>query len=85
MTKTDILDSYVEQEKVVAERYRWWGVYLIREQRRLQGIADVVSGTVPVPEPPLDEEDTRPHPPVDMEAKLQGRAALLAEQKGEEY
>ncbi|MGF1505415.1 MAG: hypothetical protein ACFB51_09880 [Anaerolineae bacterium] len=29
-------------ESLVAERYRWWGVYLIREQRRLQAIADAV-------------------------------------------
>jgi hypothetical protein len=39
---TNKLDAYVDHERLVAERYRWWGVYLIREKRRLQGIAEAV-------------------------------------------
>ena len=34
--------AYSEHEKLTATRMHWWGVYLIREQRRLQGIADRV-------------------------------------------
>jgi hypothetical protein len=36
------IDAFLAHENTVAERYRWWGVYLIREQRRLQAIADAV-------------------------------------------
>ena len=36
------LEAYLEHEGTVAERYKWWGVYLIREKRRLGGIADAV-------------------------------------------
>ncbi len=36
-------DTYIDHELPVAERYRWWGVYLIREKRRLQAIADAIA------------------------------------------
>lgn len=41
-TPTNKLDAYIDHERLVAERYRWWGVYLVREKRRLQGIAEAV-------------------------------------------
>ncbi len=41
-TETSKIDSYLDQEQPTAERYKWWGVYLIREKRRLQGIAEAV-------------------------------------------
>ena len=41
-TRTSKVDSFIDHESLVAERYRWWGIYLIREKRRLQGIADAV-------------------------------------------
>jgi hypothetical protein len=41
-TRTSKVDTFIDHESLVAERYRWWGVYLIREKRRLQGIADAV-------------------------------------------
>jgi len=40
--RTNTLDAHIDHELAVAERYRWWGVYLIREKRRLQGIAQAV-------------------------------------------
>jgi len=36
------LETYADHEGIVAERYRWWGVYLVREKRRLGGIAEAV-------------------------------------------
>jgi hypothetical protein len=50
---TDPMDVYLEQEKTAAERYRWWGVYLVRERRRLQGIADAVQANLAVDQPPV--------------------------------
>jgi hypothetical protein len=41
-TQASKTDTYIDHELTVAERYRWWGVYLIREKRRLQGIAAAV-------------------------------------------
>jgi hypothetical protein len=41
-TRTSKVDTFVDHESLVAERYRWWGVYLIREKRRLGGIAEAV-------------------------------------------
>ena len=41
-TQTNHMEAIIDHEGQVAERYRWWGVYLIREKRRLQGIAEVV-------------------------------------------
>ena len=40
--ETGKLESYAEHEQTVAGRYKWWGVYLIREKRRLGGIAQAV-------------------------------------------
>ena len=40
--ETKQLDAYAEHELTVAQRYKWWGVYLVREQRRLAGIAAAV-------------------------------------------
>ncbi len=37
------LAAYAEHEVLTAERMKWWGVFLIREKRRLQGIADAVN------------------------------------------
>jgi len=42
------IDTYIDHEGPVAEAYRWWGVYLIREKRRLQGISEAVAGGVPL-------------------------------------
>jgi hypothetical protein len=41
-TQDNALNAYSEHEKLTATRMHWWGVYLVREQRRLQGIADRV-------------------------------------------
>jgi hypothetical protein len=42
--KTDMAGgSPLDFEGTVAVRYRWWGVYLLREKRRLQAIADAVA------------------------------------------
>ncbi len=59
-------DTYIDHERPVAERYRWWGVYLIREKRRLQGIAEAVQAeeaaaalraqTAPLPESQAADE-----------------------------
>lgn len=42
------VDTYIDHEGPVAERYQWWGVYLIREKRRLQGIAEAVASGTPL-------------------------------------
>lgn len=57
-TKTAKIDSYIDHEGPVAERYKWWGVYLVREKRRLQGIAQAVASGVPLAG--SMEGDTRP-------------------------
>lgn len=36
------LAAYPDHERKTAERMRWWGVYLIREKRRLQDIASAI-------------------------------------------
>jgi hypothetical protein len=46
--RTSKVDTYIDHEGPVAERYQWWGVYLIREKRRLQGIADAVASGTPL-------------------------------------
>ncbi len=42
------VDTYIDHEGPVAERYQWWGVFLIREKRRLQRIAEAVAGGTPL-------------------------------------
>ncbi len=39
----DSLAAYADHELLTAERMKWWGVFLIREKRRLQGIAEAVN------------------------------------------
>lgn len=39
---TNSVDALIDHEALVAGRYRWWGVYLVREKRRLQGISEAV-------------------------------------------
>ena len=46
--RTSKVDTYIDHEGPVAEAYRWWGVYLIREKRRLQGISEAVAGGTPL-------------------------------------
>jgi len=46
--RTSKVDTYIDHEGPVAERYQWWGVYLIRERRRLQGIAEAVASGTPL-------------------------------------
>jgi hypothetical protein len=79
--RTSKIDTYIDHEGPVAERYQWWGVYLIREKRRLQGIAEavasgtplaggtpLVSGTPLAVGPALDVlDDIQPVPPVSVE------------------
>ena len=58
---TSPLEAITETEKLAAARMKWWGVYLVREKRRLQGIADRVNaqetaqavGHIPTPPPAL--------------------------------
>jgi len=63
-TRTSKVDTYIDHEAVVAERYQWWGVFLIREKRRLQGIAEAVAGGTPLAGM---SQDTRPNAPVQAE------------------
>ena len=58
--RTSKVDTYIDQEAIVAERYQWWGVFLIREKRRLQGIAEAVAGGTPLTGM---SQDTRPTAP----------------------
>jgi hypothetical protein len=46
--RTSKVDTYIDHEGPVAQRYQWWGVYLIREKRRLQGIAEAVATGTPL-------------------------------------
>jgi hypothetical protein len=46
--RTRKIDTYIDHEGPVAEAYQWWGIYLIREKRRLQGISEAVAGGVPL-------------------------------------
>ncbi len=38
------LRALADHELEAADRMKWWGVFLIREKRRLQGIAAAVQG-----------------------------------------
>ena len=81
---TDPMDVYLEQEKTAAERYRWWGVYLVRERRRLQGIADAVQANLPLDQPPVTLPEGVETPEellvrVDAELALQEADQALAE------
>ena len=58
------VDTYIDHEGPVAERYQWWGVFLIREKRRLQGIAEAVAGGTPLVGM---GHDTRPTAPIQRE------------------
>ncbi len=72
-TSTTPLDTITETEKLAATRMKWWGVYLVREKRRLQGIADRVNaqataqavGHTPppaLPDPTAFQEAIEPDP-----------------------
>jgi hypothetical protein len=72
-TSTTPLDAITETEKLAAARMKWWGVYLVREKRRLQGIADRVNaqataqavGHMPpptLPDPTAFQEAVAPDP-----------------------
>lgn len=50
------LSSFTELEKKVAERYLWWPIYLVREQRRLQGITQAMA-THPTPTPEVQSAE----------------------------
>jgi hypothetical protein len=39
---TNALSAYSEHERLTAMRMNWWGIFLTREQRRLQAIAERV-------------------------------------------
>jgi hypothetical protein len=59
--RTSKVDTYIDHEGPVAEAYKWWGVYLMREKRRLQGISEAVAGGVHLAgDTSLD--DTQPAP-----------------------
>jgi len=82
-TKSVKMDTYIDHEGPVAERYKWWGVYLVREKHRLQAIADaiadgnqaVASGT------PLagnnSDYDTRPMQPIQLPEGVETPDELL--------
>ncbi len=55
--------SIVDQEQATAERYRWWGVYLIREKRRLQAIADAIAHRAEAGAQPSRRRFLRQSPP----------------------
>jgi len=57
-TGAEPLAAFAEHERLTAERLKWWSLFLVREQRRLEGIAEAIQGTTrPDLEyvPPLDE------------------------------
>jgi hypothetical protein len=86
---TDPMDVYLEQEKTAAERYRWWGVYLVRERRRLQGIADAVQANLPLDQHPVTLPEGMETPEellvrVDAELALQEADQALAEVEAED-
>ncbi len=58
------VDTFIDHEGPVAERYKWWGVYLVREKRRLQGIAQAVASGTPLAG--SSEFDTRAIQPVQL-------------------
>ncbi len=74
-TKTAKIDTYIDHEGLVAERYKWWGVYLVREKRRLQGIAQAVASGTPLAG--NSEFDTRPIQPVQLPEGLETPDELL--------
>jgi hypothetical protein len=41
-TATNALSAYSEHERLTATRMNWWGIFLTRERRRLQAIAERV-------------------------------------------
>ena len=92
-TRTSKVDTYIDHEGPVAEAYKWWGVYLIREQRRLQAIADAIAEPVAAVDTSLD--DTQPIVPgvetpddlltrVDAELGIEDALAELEGSEGEE-
>lgn len=73
-------DAYTDHERTVAGRYRWWGVYLMRERRRLEGIARAVGAGQEgeTPEELLARLDAAPGAAGDpLRRRLAGRARLL--------
>ncbi len=73
--RTSKVDTYIDHEGPVAERYQWWGVYLIRERRRLQGIAEAVASGIPLvggtPLAPSSGLDELPSvPPVSLDTSV---------------
>jgi hypothetical protein len=38
------LQALADHELEAADRMKWWGIFLVREKRRLQGIANAVQG-----------------------------------------
>src|SRR5688572_27123619 len=74
-TKTVKMDTYIDHEGPVAERYKWWGVYLVREKRRLDGIAQAVASGTPLAE--NSEYDTRPIQPIQLPEGVETPDELL--------
>ena len=74
-TKTAKMDTYIDHEGPVAERYKWWGVYLVREKRRLQGIAQAVASGTPLAGSSVF--DTRPIQPIQMPEGVETPDELL--------
>lgn len=61
------VDQYLDHEHILAERYHWWGVYLVREKRRLSAIAQAVHGT---PEGANKDDTPITSPPTDLPTEL---------------
>jgi hypothetical protein len=76
------IDAFLAHENTVTERYRWWGVYLIREQRRLQAIADAVQAEDAEQAVRGQQIDTAPD--IEPKARLAGLAALRRGQHEED-
>jgi hypothetical protein len=81
-TKTAKMDSYIDHEGPVAGRYKWWGVYLVREKRRLQAIANAIaeSKQAIANRMPLAESsgrDSHPIPPVQFSEDVETPDELL--------
>jgi hypothetical protein len=71
-TNDNAMSAYSEHEKLTATRMHWWGVYLIREQRRLQGIADRVrsqeAARATGHHPNIFHQENTDNPPDDLQA-----------------
>lgn len=71
-------DPLAEHEALVAERYRGWAIYLLREQRRLRALPGVAGTAGVAAQLPATAAPLPPDEDAELPDELAGRAALLA-------